>query len=82
MKGEKLLTMRQAAEFLEAEFGIRRRPSTVWAWGYYGSSRGGKLEMVSINGQWHTSAEALRRFFTNCTRGHGQRIDVNALHVG
>lgn len=82
MRGEKLMTLVQAAEWLSAELGIQRNRQSVYAWGYYGRS-GIKLELVSVCGQWHTSREALRRFLAATTRAHSAESGarINELQV-
>jgi hypothetical protein len=80
MRGEKLMTLTEAAAWLAAELGVRRSPQTLWAWAYYGRA-GVKLECVSVAGMWHTSAGALRRFISATTRRHSAEgaLDVNEL---
>ncbi len=82
MRGEKLLTMQQAAQWLREELGLVRHPNTIWGWAYYGR-RDCKLEVVSVAGHWHTSAGALRRFIEAGTRQHSAEsaLNVNELKV-
>src|SRR3712207_5266687 len=70
MQTEKLLTFRQASQWLEAELDVRRGPKRVWEWYYYGRS-GVKLEVLSVGGRLHTSREALLRFFARVTEARG-----------
>lgn len=69
MRGEKLMSLTEAARWLEEELGLKRHRLTVHAWLYYGRN-GVQLEAVSVAGVWHTTAGALRRFLSNCTRQH------------
>jgi hypothetical protein len=82
MRGEKLLDLRQAAEWMAAELGLTRPPRWLWHSGYYGH-HGVKLEMVSVRGRWHTSQGAIRRFLSACTKAHSAEAgaDVNELKV-
>lgn len=71
MRGEKLMSLTQAAEWLGTELGLARDRQTIYAWIYYGR-RGVKLEAASVAGQWFTSAGALRRFIAQCTKQHSE----------
>lgn len=83
MRGEKLITLTEAARWLADELGLARDRQSIYRWAYYGHSNGTKLEVVSVAGRWHTSREALRRFLAATTRAHsaesGARINELAL---
>ena len=79
MPRERLLTLKEAAAWLESEYGLKRSPLTVWGWHRYGR-QGVLLAATSIAGRWHTSPDALRRFFAECTKRHGEGM-LNELEL-
>jgi hypothetical protein len=82
MAREKLMTLTQAAKWLEEEYGLKRSPRSLWQWCYYGR-QGTKLECVSVAGVWHTTAGAIKRFLSACTQRHSAEsaLDVNELKL-
>lgn len=76
MRGERLMDLAAATRWLAEELGVTRDRNSVYRWIYYGVS-GVKLEAVSVAGQWHTSAQALRRFLAACTRRHSADSGAN-----
>ena len=80
MRGEKLLSLTEAARWLEEELGIKRSPQTVHAWIFY-SRRGIKLEAVSLAGQWYTSGPAIKRFIAACTRQHSDEAGAQVSEL-
>lgn len=79
---EKRITLEAAARHLLETRGLKRTPKTLWQWLYYGRFRGEvKLEVESVAGIWHTSAEALDRFLSACTRRHSSQSALNVAEL-
>lgn len=64
---EKLLTFAQLVTYLAEVRGLQRTWATVHRWAITGI-RGVRLEALEAGGRWHTSIEAVERFFQATTR--------------
>lgn len=70
---EELLTLAEAAKLVSKRRGNRRtHVSTIWRWCLKGV-RGVLLEKIKIGDTWHTSREALARFFHAVTEAADPR---------
>lgn len=80
-KGERLIRLGEACQFLRATRGEQARPSTLVRWILRGKL-GVRLDAVKLNGKgWLTSREALARFAASLSaRAAGQAIPPPTLH--
>jgi len=69
---EQLVPLRRVPQELESRGGKRPHVSAVHRWRQNGL-KGVRLEAIQVGGAWHTSIEALDRWFKAVTEVGGQR---------